>query len=318
MNFSDFDNSLTLHTTALSYAGCYGEAVELAEKLMPDREDVGDMVCLSMLHFAKSLCSEAVGDTEMALTHLNKSSETFAKMGFPGAEVMELFAAVLNLGRGQLDQAAQVRDKFENRALGGHPEAAHFWSILASVSWYLEGEIDKAEAHAHKSLAEAGASWVGIDPSLDLLAAVAIADESYVEAARLLAGASAYRERIGLRWDFKVFRDIRNHSLAMIKEALSPKDFEQAWREGLAMSIQETISYARRGRGERKRPPTGWRSLTPTEQQVVSLLAEGLSNKEVADKMFVSVRTVTTHLTHIYTKLGVGSRTELVALATKR
>jgi DNA-binding CsgD family transcriptional regulator len=54
--------------------------------------------------------------------------------------------------------------------------------------------------------------------------------------------------------------------------------------------------------------------LTPTEQRVADLVAEGRSNKEVAAQLFVSVRTVEANLTRVYAKLGIRSRTELAAI----
>lgn len=53
--------------------------------------------------------------------------------------------------------------------------------------------------------------------------------------------------------------------------------------------------------------------LTPTERRVAALVAAGRSNKEIASELFVTVRTVETHLTKVYAKLGVHSRTELVS-----
>ena len=53
--------------------------------------------------------------------------------------------------------------------------------------------------------------------------------------------------------------------------------------------------------------------LTPTEERVAELVAEGRSNKEVADALFVTVRTVEANLTRIYAKLGIRSRTELAS-----
>jgi DNA-binding NarL/FixJ family response regulator len=53
--------------------------------------------------------------------------------------------------------------------------------------------------------------------------------------------------------------------------------------------------------------------LTPQEQAVARLVAVGMSNRQVAGELFISVKTVQFHLTHIYTKLGVGSRAELAA-----
>jgi DNA-binding NarL/FixJ family response regulator len=59
-------------------------------------------------------------------------------------------------------------------------------------------------------------------------------------------------------------------------------------------------------------------ALTPRELQVLRLLAEGLSNHQIARRLALSVRTVEAHLTHIYAKLSVGSRTEALLLAQRR
>ena len=53
--------------------------------------------------------------------------------------------------------------------------------------------------------------------------------------------------------------------------------------------------------------------LTPTEERVADLVAEGRSNKEVAEALFVTVRTVEANLTRVYAKLGIRSRTELAS-----
>ncbi len=94
-------------------------------------------------------------------------------------------------------------------------------------------------------------------------------------------------------------------------------DFDAAWAEGAALSTDEAIAYAQRGRGERKRPSSGWASLTPTELDVVRLLTEGLPNKDIATRLFISPRTVETHLTHVYAKLGLSSRVQLAQEAAR-
>ena len=70
------------------------------------------------------------------------------------------------------------------------------------------------------------------------------------------------------------------------------------------MSTEEASAYAQRGRGERKRPASGWASLTPAERDVVRLVSEGLGNNDIAARLFISPRTVQSHLTHVYAKLG--------------
>jgi len=56
--------------------------------------------------------------------------------------------------------------------------------------------------------------------------------------------------------------------------------------------------------------------LTPMENRVAHLAAAGRTNREIAETLFLSVRTVETHLTHVYRKLGVRSRTELALALT--
>lgn len=92
---------------------------------------------------------------------------------------------------------------------------------------------------------------------------------------------------------------------------LGESTFEQFLSEGEALTTYEAIAFAQRGSGERKRPATGWESLTPAERDVIRLLREGLSNKEIAARLFISPRTAQTHLTHIYSKLNLSSRVQV-------
>ena len=89
--------------------------------------------------------------------------------------------------------------------------------------------------------------------------------------------------------------------------------FEEAWRAGAALSLDDATAYARRARGSRRRPDHGWASLTPAEVEVVALAADGLTNPEIGARLFMSRSTVKTHLSHVYAKLGVANRTELAA-----
>jgi DNA-binding NarL/FixJ family response regulator len=86
--------------------------------------------------------------------------------------------------------------------------------------------------------------------------------------------------------------------------------------DSTAPTLAEAIDYARRARGKRGRPATGWASLTPTEQSVVRLAATGLNNPEIGTRLFMSRSTVKTHLSHVYAKLGVTNRTELATAAS--
>jgi DNA-binding CsgD family transcriptional regulator len=75
----------------------------------------------------------------------------------------------------------------------------------------------------------------------------------------------------------------------------------------------------RRGiRTARKRPQFGWGSLTPTELTVVSLVADGLSNRQIGERLFISRRTVQAHLAHVFAKLDISSRAQLAAESAHR
>ena len=75
----------------------------------------------------------------------------------------------------------------------------------------------------------------------------------------------------------------------------------------------------RRGqRGARRRPAAGWDSLTTTEWRVADHVAAGLSNPDIAERMFLSRRTVQTHVSHVLAKTGFTSRVELATALARR
>lgn len=140
---------------------------------------------------------------------------------------------------------------------------------------------------------------------------------SHLKAARIFGAAHAVRERTGIV-RFRVYDADYEASADATQKALTEKAFDTAWAAGAALTTDEAMTYARRGRGERKRPPSGWDSLTPTERDVVRLVSEGLGNKDIGDRLFISPRTVQTHLTHVYAKLGFPSRMQLAQEAARR
>jgi predicted ATPase/class 3 adenylate cyclase/DNA-binding CsgD family transcriptional regulator len=180
------------------------------------------------------------------------------------------------------------------------------------------GEPAQAERDAHDALTCAAESkaYLFIPDIVECLAALAGQDDSRREAARLFAAASSIRQRMGAV-RFKVWDASYQASVALLRDALGDSDFDSAWAEGAALSTEEAIAYAQRGRGQRKRPSSGWGSLTPTELEVIRLVSEGMTNNDVATRLFVSPRTVQTHLTHVYTKLGLTSRVQLVQEAAR-
>ncbi len=81
---------------------------------------------------------------------------------------------------------------------------------------------------------------------------------------------------------------------------------------------EATLRKAGIRRGARGRPQFGWHSLTPTEYAVAELVTEGLSNPQIGERLYVSHRTVQTHLAHIFAKLNISARAQLAAEGTRR
>jgi DNA-binding CsgD family transcriptional regulator len=106
-------------------------------------------------------------------------------------------------------------------------------------------------------------------------------------------------------------------AVTRVRAELGDDGFREAYAAGGGLSVDEAVEYARRGRGPRRRPRVGWESLTPTELEVAGLVSKGLSNPQIAERMFISRKTVATHLSHVFAKLGISSRAALSAEATR-
>ena len=239
--------------------------------------------------------------------------------GLQSAFCLGWYAAALRIS-GERQQARATAEALRSRARQqGNPAFEALALRELGHLARLEGELDVADDLVHAGLMLSADMRMPSDLAghLDAVAGVAAAEESYEEAARLLAAAEALRCQVGsvpLSWD----RAGRDADLETTRRALGPEVFSAAWSEGKALSAGDAVAYAQRGRGERKRPSTGWASLTPTERRVVDLLAQGLRNAEIAERLFVAPSTVKTHLGHVFGKLGVATRAELVALAARR
>ncbi|MBB5791144.1 helix-turn-helix transcriptional regulator [Jiangella mangrovi] len=157
----------------------------------------------------------------------------------------------------------------------------------------------------------------GLPDTLEALARHGSAIRPTPDDVRVLGAADAARSSLGLPRPPGRHRQFVT-TLAGLRTALGADAVATAWDEGARLALDEAAGFVRRARGSRGRPASGWASLTPTELQVVALVADGCSNPEIAARLLMGRGTVKTHLAHIFGKLDVANRTELASLASAR
>ena len=218
--------------------------------------------------------------------------------------------AVFALARDDLDVARGWADAAVSETMGWH--RANALAVRARVA-LARGDVDGAERDGHDALALA--DQLGVELSVpDALECVAAGAGDAVAAARIFGAAEALRGTTG-EVRLPIYAAVHDAAVASVRTALGEETFAASYAEGAMLSASEAIAYAQRGRGERKRPTSGWEALTPAELEVVRLVCDGLANKDVASRLFVSPRTVQAHLTHVYAKLDITSRSQLVQRA---
>ncbi len=134
-------------------------------------------------------------------------------------------------------------------------------------------------------------------------------------AARLYGGAYTLRETIGT--DVFGFNRARDDRLVQtLREKLGEVGFSAAWDAGRALSLEEVTAEALTVQAPPATPSAAAQhGLTARELEVLRLLLEGCSDREIGERLFISQRTAQTHVQKIFFKLDVHSRAQAVALA---
>lgn len=262
----------------------------------------------------------AAGNPDWAIELIDTQTERL-QMGGPFEQSQVPFARALALSAaGRRDEAMATAAtvladgvNIDNRWVEGQIRHLLGWCALA------DGEVRQAEqlAHAALELARRGPYPLDTADALRLLGLVAGTTGDPAAATRLLGAAQAIIDRYGVV-DTMFSAILGRPDTDPLRRALGDEAFATAWAEGAELSLVDAVAYATRARGDRRRPAIGWDSLTPTELTVVSLVVEGLTNKAIAERMYISPGTVKTHLAHIFAKLGVTRRAELAAEAVRR
>ena len=269
---------------------------------------------------AEARLAAARGDTAAAIGALRRAADGALRVGI----VMFLPAALAHLAclaaiAGDQSSAAAAAGE-ARAALGGRRQA-----ITAAALRYAEGvmawhrgELADAEHLAREATVQwhHGCDRMDACDGLELLGVLAAARERFTDAARLLAAAAAARRPLRyLAPGFTANRGAAAAAAGQARNILGDDRFAQAWEQGQALTLDDAVAYAARKGSGRKRPATGWASLTPAEREVVRLVGEGLRNDAIARRLFIAPGTVKVHLTHIFAKLGITTRAELAAQA---
>ena len=182
-----------------------------------------------------------------------------------------------------------------------------------------EGNIHVAEELAHGALGHWSTTqdFVWISVCLETVSELKAIYGEFEKAARLIGTAESLQADMG--WvRAPAYREDHERLRSSIVQAVGEEASGSLLAKGAAMTPEEAVSYAQRGRGERKRPSAGWESLTPMEIEVAKLVGQGLSNPEIGERLFISKRTVQTHLSRAFGKLGLSKRSELAAEVARR
>jgi non-specific serine/threonine protein kinase len=212
----------------------------------------------------------------------------------------------------------------EARGMPGVASALHKLSQLRR----RRGERDDALALLRESihLQQELGNKQGIAECLAGFGSLAYDHGDPKKAARLLAAAARVLESIGAplapadRVEFE--RDVK-----AARSALGESAYQFAWKEGQALTMEEAVAEALSDRPPAQVIPAASRPsisrpervpLSPREREVASLIARGLSNREIAAALTITEKTAANHVDHILTKLDLHSRTQIAVWAVQR
>jgi predicted ATPase/DNA-binding NarL/FixJ family response regulator len=205
---------------------------------------------------------------------------------------------------------------------GERLQRSHAMFLAGLIAW-LRGDLAEAAARESDCL-RLKQTW-GLDDrygaavSLEVLAWITADQRQHRRAATLLGAADALWTDIGTSITSSRhligFHDTRERQL---RDAVGDAAFTEAFRRGQALTYADILAYAL---DEPRRPAAApheesWTPLTRRERQVADLIAQGLSNKDIATRLVISQRTAESHVEHILTKLGFTSRAQVATWIT--
>ena len=187
------------------------------------------------------------------------------------------------------------------------------------------GRLDEAAALFREAIVlkrELG-DRMGLAVGLDSLGRVAVAEGRGERAALLLGAAEGIWDVVGMSETGNpfAFAPSRSDGLQRGRKLLSKERFRELFRRGSQLDLDDMVDFALGADDDAEAPPPAPAEpspLTKRELEVADLVADGLSNPEIAERLFISVRTAQGHVENILRKLGFTSRAKIAAWVTER
>lgn len=286
------------------------EAAALAAEL--DDEDLGAHVS-----DAEGIAAFYAGDLDTAQARHESSLAYYEKHGFSNSFALSTYARLASvcLLQFDIDRAISLCEEYLRRC----DETGEQWGRGTALwthgagrwlSQDLEGAV--ADVLACLEIKEKLGDLHTITMSFDLLAVCYAGLGDYQRAAVLYGAGDKNWKLLGAPVQLGPgYTEIRDSASVSALEHLGQEAYDTAYTRGYALSLAEAMAIARQEQPAVPAPPAPARPLTRREKEIAGLVAEGLGNREIADRLFLSKRTVDSHMEHIFTKLGFSSRTQL-------
>jgi predicted ATPase/DNA-binding CsgD family transcriptional regulator len=303
-------------------AGDYQTAYAIGERLIEVYRELGDPVSLGIGIMVQGELAIGLGKYNTAQLLLEESM-ALARAAGDKYRIAVTLNYMGDLARSER-QVVQAQSTYEEslsilRELGATKELPATLHNLAYACLY-QGDIERAQALFYESLEAQRAqnSREGVLKGLLGYAALASATGLAAESARLYAAAVAGgRGNSAILWPPEKIE--YEHYIELARARLSDAEFEAEQAKGRILSMEQAITYALKLPFGPPKPslkgPEALQALTEREREVVTLIARGLSNGEIADELVLSKRTVEHHMANILSKLGFANRAQIVRWA---
>ncbi|MFG1823487.1 ATP-binding protein [Microbispora bryophytorum] len=295
------------------------EATAIAERL-------GLRVTLGYIAFLSGMAAVSGGDLENGMRRYEEAAAVHRALGNPIGLALALNRLALAnafLGRpGVRDLAEECLALCDLYGEGWH--RAYALLAMAIDAWHRDDmreacEIDNESLRHNTAVGD----QLGLGMNLEAHAWFAAGEQKYERAARLLGVVRTCWQAVGARLpEFRYMGRWHDECEAATREALGEHAFQAEVSRGAAMTREEALAYAVLERAPAARGPAPFEGriapLTRRETEIAHLVAEGLSNKDIAGRLVISQRTAEGHIEHILDKLGFKSRAQVAAWVQER